>query len=223
MKTLVGFLVMLAWLPEPGGYFQLDTQAFFQLPAVGQGMNLAQPDTLLLDAALFHASNEARQANGVLPLLFDLTLYDAAASHATAMINQNFYGHENPYSPAERTVQKRVELRGLKFYAISENIGQYQTIDTPDVYGYRRNRRTRTYEYFDPRTFEPCQPFTYAGYARYAVRQWLASPRHRATLLNPHFTHLACAARLVPHPYDSRPAPFARLVQNFGQLRGSER
>jgi hypothetical protein len=44
----------------------------------------------------------------------------------------------------------------------------------------------------------------------------MASPGHRANILNTDLTYLACAARLSRNPYRSRSAPFARPVQNFG-------
>jgi uncharacterized protein YkwD len=202
-------------------YYQLTDEAFFAQPASCQLISLANPDTLLLDAALFHATNEARHHAGLPPLQYDLALYLAASSHAESMIKRKYYSHENLYSLADLTAAKRIRQRTDRFNWTAENIGQYQTIDTPEWFGVRRNARTGRYEYLDSETKQLYQPYSYADFARYAVRQWLASPHHRANLLNTAYSHVGCAGRLSPNPYVELHAPFGRLVQNFGANHGS--
>ncbi|WP_338867931.1 CAP domain-containing protein [Spirosoma sp. SC4-14] len=200
---------------ETPDYFRLTDQAFFAQSMSYQQMSLTHPDTLLLDAALFQATNEARRQAGLPVLLYDFSLYRSASLHAESMIDKQFYGHENFYSLADRTAFNRIQKQTRRFNWTAENIGQYQTIDTPEWFGVRRNKRTGQYEYLNSQTKELYQPYTYAAFARYAVQQWLHSPHHRANLLNPMFTHVGCAARLSLNPFLEQHAPYSRLVQNF--------
>jgi len=210
---LINWVTALTQTPD---YFRLTDQAFFAQSMSHQRMPLACPDTLLLDATLFQATNEARRQAGLPVFVYDFSLYRSASLHAESMIEKQFYGHENFYSLADRTALNRIQQQTRRFNWTAENIGQYQTVDTPEWFSVRRNSRTGQYEYLDSQTKQLYQPYTYAAFARYAVQQWLHSPHHRANLLNPMFTHVGCAVRLSPHPFLERHAPFGRLVQNFG-------
>ncbi len=210
---------LVQWLTSPGntpdGYL-LRSEVFLNQAISQQAIALNHPDTLLLDMALFHATNEVRKQAGLTLLQYDRSLHRAAQAHAYSMIKYNYYGHDDLYSLMELTPFRRIENQTSQFERIAENIGQYQTIDTPDWYGVRLNKGTHQYEYVNAETRQICQPYTYSGYARYAVKQWLNSAHHRANLLNPLYTHVGCAARLSANPYKERRAPFGRLVQNFG-------
>ena len=203
----------------PSGYL-LSDDVFFAQTLCQQPLTLDKPDTLLLDIAIFQATNEARRQAGLPILHYDHALYQAARNHAKSMIEHNYYGHENLYSLSELTLTKRVHIQTNRFGRMAENIGQYQTIVTPEWFGARFNAHTHRYEYIDSETKQLFGPHTYASYARYAVVQWLNSPHHRTNLLNPAYTHVGCAVQLSRNPFLERRAPFGRLVQNFGALRG---
>lgn len=198
------------------GYYGMTDEDFFALPKLQQIIPLTSPDTLLLDAAIFQASNEARRKNGIPIFTYDFSLYLSSSNHARSMIVNNFYNHRNPYSSFERTADRRIELITKRFRRTGENIGQYQTIVTKQWFNVRWDSRQRHYEFLDMDENTICQPYTYADYAHYCVRQWMESAPHRANLLNTHYTYLGCAARLSASPYQERRAPYGRLVQNFG-------
>lgn len=202
--------------PEP---YLLSDAVFFAQPGSNQLIALDKPDTLLLDVAIFQATNEARRVAGLSILQYDQGLYRAARGHAESMIRYDYIRHDDLYQLAELTTLKRVEKQTDRFGRIAENIGQYQTINTPEWYSVRFDARNQQFEYVDATSKQLYQPYSYAQYARYAVQQWLASPHHRANLLNPVFTHVGCAGRLSLHPFQQRQAPFGRLVQNFGSPR----
>ncbi|GAB3011705.1 CAP domain-containing protein [Spirosoma pulveris] len=207
---------LLARLHSPPAPYLLSDEAFFAQPISHQKMTLGKPDTLLLDVALFQATNEARRLAGLEILQYDQALYLAAQNHAVSMIKHDYTSHEDLYQLSDLNLLRRVQKQTSRFNRLAENIGQYQTIDTADWYGVRFNRRHQLYEYVNSETRQLYEPFTYAAYARYAVQQWLNSPHHRANLLNPLFTHVGCAGRLSLRPFEQRRAPFGRLVQNFG-------
>jgi len=198
------------------GYYDMSEDTFFALPNTSRLLSLSEPDTLLLDAALFHATNEARNENGLPLLKYDASLYQAASSHALSMIVNKFYGHVNPYSVLGKTADNRVRIRTKQFARVAENIGQYQTIKSNEWIRVRWNKKAARYEYFYNEDGEVCPAYTYTEFARYAVKQWMESAHHRANLLSGNYTHVGCAARLISNPYQERRAPYATLVQNFG-------
>jgi uncharacterized protein YkwD len=202
----------------PDGYLLTD-QAFFAQLTTQETLAIETPDTLLLDIALFQATNEARRVAALPILEYDRALYQAARSHAASMIEKDFYSHENFHNLSDLNPLKRIQKQANHFKVIAENIGQYETIDTPTWFGIRFNSRSQRYEYIDLESKQVYQSHTYASYARYVVKQWLNSPPHRVNLLNSKFTHVGCAGRLSSYPFQQRRAPFGRVVQNFGAQR----
>jgi uncharacterized protein YkwD len=196
--------------------YLLSDEAFFAQPVSQQVMVLEKPDSVLLDVALFQATNEARRVAGLSILQFDWALYQAARSHAESMIQYDYTSHEDLYQLSDLTLLNRVKKQTNRFGRIAENIGRYQTIDTPDWFSVRFNARRQQYEYLSSESKQLYGPYTYASYARYAVVQWLNSPHHRANLLNPLYTHVGCATRLSTNPFKQRRPPFGQVVQNFG-------
>lgn len=208
----------LTQLDSPPEQYRLNDQAFFARPAVHQLMPLDRPDTLLLDAALFQATNEARRQANLAPLHYDRFLLQAARRHVNSMIEHDFISHDDIFQLSQMTLSRRVGQYTRRFGLLAENIGQYQTIETAKQYGVRFNASSQQYEYVDLVGHQLCMPYSYAQYARYAVQQWLHSAHHRANLLSPIFTHVGCAGRLSANPYRQREAPYGRVIQNFGVL-----
>lgn len=192
---------------------------FFSMAQSRQVIPLSHPDTLFLDAAIFHASNEVRRKYGLPPFQHDFALYLASSQHATAMTFRRFFNHTNPFSPYERTAQRRVELYTKRFKRIGENIGKYQTLISGDWMVARQNPKSQEYEFLNETDRKVCRPYTYESYAHFVVEQWMASPPHRRNLLNPEYTFVGCSARLSPEPFKRREVPYASLVQNFGGER----
>ncbi len=212
------FLFVHGWLlgqDDLPAYYRMDCQAFYKLPGLLQPMNLGQPDYELLDAALFHVTNEVREKADLPSFGYSGPLHGAAVFHAQSMINLNFYDHENKTSYTYWNAANRIKAFKGDFDMTAENIAQFQTVDTPYTYCPRR-QPDGTYQYLNCDTEKPCSPYTYLAFARRAVKNWMDSPSHRANILNPKFTSLGCAARFVHNPYDHRQAPFSRPVQNFG-------
>lgn len=220
METLIVFALYLyshlSFDLHKNQYYAVDESRFFSLSKSDELIPLQNPDTLFLDAAVFHASNEVRRKNGLAPFQYDPGLYLASSGHATSMVYRMFFNHTNPYSPYERTAQRRVELYTKRFKRVGENIGKYQTLVSGDYMIARWDRSHNRYEFLNESDNKLCKPFTYAEYARFVVEQWMASTPHRNNLMNPAYTYLGCAARLSPEPYLHKKIPYASLVQNFG-------
>lgn len=128
-------------------YYAVNDQAFFAMYQILDTISIGKPDTLLLDAAIFQATNKIRRENGLPPFLHDACLYQASSRHATHMIERNFYGHNNPYSAFDKTVNNRVDLCSKRFRRIAENIGRYTTIIGQEWFAVHWIKQKERYEF----------------------------------------------------------------------------
>jgi uncharacterized protein YkwD len=196
-------------------YYAYTFQQFYSLSQIKEKIDIFQPDYTLLDAAIFHATNEVRKREGLSPLNYSKALHKAAALHATHMIELDFHSHYNEniryfYFPLDRIREfdKKVPL-------IGENIAEYPLLVSPDTYCAQR-QTDGNFTYFHCKTHEVLQVYSYIDYAKMAVDKWMNSPPHRRSILNADFQYIGCAARFSKNPYTERRLPFARLTQNFG-------
>ena len=176
------------------------------------------PNYTLLNEGLFRAANEIRVQYGLEPFLHHELLQRVAESHATQMIERNFYDHKNPYDPNQRTIMDRVNYfanNNLVFTHVGENIANYSILDTESKYCVKRLSNGNYYYYYC-QTNRRMPIMTYKTLAKAVVKGWLESKSHRENLLDPQYRYLGTTARLSPNPYKTAKAPFARLVQNFG-------
>ena len=201
--------------PDPLYYTYTFEDFFYSLPDVYKTIDIGQPDYHLLDAAIFHATNEARALENLPPLKYNQALHKAAALHATHMIDLDFHSHYNEqiryfYFPLDRVREfdKKVPL-------IGENIGEYPLMWSRETYCPERQKNGK-FIYFNCKTHKPLEIYSYIAYAKMAVDKWMNSPPHRKNILSPDFQYMGCAARFSKNPYQERKLPFARLTQNFG-------
>ncbi len=199
------------WIPSD--YQRFTPTQFFQLAAVHETINYKQLDRGLLQAALFHVTNEERIKHGLQPFEHSVTIEKVASDHAADMVKYNFYGHISTVK-GKKTISDRLALEGIKKTYFGENISssiglQYQEgrqINIPrsgGMYTYASSRR------------EVILPHTYLSYAREAIKLWMNSPPHRKNILNPDFTQLGCGAQ----SYRNREffnVPYLMGVQCFG-------
>jgi uncharacterized protein YkwD len=115
-------------------------------------------------------ANRVRVGHGLRALYYSAALEEAADEQAVHLVMINGVGHSNPV-PGEETVAARVTHLGVDPAAVAENA------------------------LMEPADYGP-PAVTYHGYAALLVAAWMDSPGHRANLLNPTFSHTACAARL---------------------------
>jgi uncharacterized protein YkwD len=196
-------------------YHFYNFEEFYRLSALYKTIDILQPDYDLLDAAIFHVTNEARREENLPPFKYSKALHEAAALHTSHMIDLDFNGHYNEknryfYFPLDRVREfdKKVPL-------IGENIGEYPLMWSNTTYCPER-QKNGNFIYFDCKTHEPLEVYSYIGYAKMAVDKWMNSPPHRKSILNPEFQYIGCAARFSRNAYKERRLPFARLTQNFG-------
>ena len=222
---MLKWLVFIWWFPILFGrsyqqthlphYYSLSWQQFEDLPEVRKIIDLQNPDYELLDAAVFQVSNKVRVKEGKKELQYLPLLHRSASYHAQAMIDLEFYDHYNLRQLSYLTPDKRITAFGGVFHYTSENIAQYDIINTGQEYCPSRLKNGR-FRYLNCETHKPYRPYTYIAYAAAVVNGWLHSPSHRKNLLSENYQYLGCAVRISKNPYQQKKVPFGRLVQNFG-------
>jgi uncharacterized protein YkwD len=221
MKYIL-FLLLLSHnlLAQPKGYYEFSSSEFLSQPAVNQPIDARNPNNFLLDAAIFHATNEQRLKHNLRVFTYNLPLHKATIVHSEAMIEQDFYSHVNSKSTTNRGLQNRVENQTREFRAMGENIAQHDIIETgkSSRFCFQPPKNNGDYLFVDCATKKPLNMMTYAVLARSIVNGWMNSPHHRENILNPQYTMMACAARLSKDPFREAKSPFARITQDLGGM-----
>ncbi|HRI81191.1 MAG TPA: CAP domain-containing protein [Opitutaceae bacterium] len=156
-----------------------------------------------LSTAILAETNRERVARGLQPLKPDLRLDRAADGHTKFLVLVGGLRHRS-FLPGRETLEDRVLAEGLRASALSENLGLLPI--RPPAIREDGERQIVDGEETDLRAEKLAVKF---------VRAWLDSPRHRANLLSPNFTHLGSAVQTglgpaaVTHVYSTQ--VFARL------------
>jgi len=183
----------------------LDTSGAFH-----ERIDFEDIDYARINAAVFHATNEARARQGVEPVRHSEILQEAAQTYARRSARRRFLAHRDPTTDRLVTPEQRVAAAGADNPMVSENLAT-----TP---GLKIASGERLYV-LDRPSFqlsrtpggEPIERHTYASFARNLVEQWMNSPGHRRNLLSKDALQLGCGAAL--YTYDGPPNFVA--VQNF--------
>ena len=145
-----------------------------------------QPDQALFNEAVLYFSNAARRQHGRAPLQQDAGLSRAAVDHAGNMARLKTHSHVLPVR-GQKKLDQRMHRQSVQFRTAAENIAMnkvYRLLGRPIATGGQGCR----FAYADTR--EPVPIHTYASLAEQAVARWLASPKHRASLLSPTYRRL---------------------------------
>jgi uncharacterized protein YkwD len=196
--------------------YEMTDEEFMAQSSVNQPIDAKNPNEDLLDAALFHATNEQRIKHNLPTFKYHSLIHKTAIGHSNDMIDQDFYNHVNPYT--RRKLEDRIFSYTIEFKRVSENIAQYDLIETGerDDFCFLIPKNDNDYIYRDCQTKKPLSMMTYAKFARHVVKGWMNSPPHRKQILEPLNTFMACSAKLSKDAYKSKRCPFARITQDFG-------
>ena len=145
-------------------YQELTDENFRDFKLFKNPINLKKIDYLLLNAAVFFVSNEARVERGLSQLEYHPNLEIMAWNHSKSMGERDFFDHFNKKDKKRRTPDHRASLAGIKNANVAENISSQG--------GY-------TYG-------------SYLELADSLVDGWIDSPPHRKTLYGPNALQLGC-------------------------------
>jgi uncharacterized protein YkwD len=214
---LILFLPNILFAQKDSLLYKMSIADFLSLPEVNRPIDVRNPNNSLLDAALFHVTNEQRIKHNLPKFKYSFPLHKATNEHAEAMINQDFYSHENPYSPANRKMTDRIFLYTWEFKEMAENIAQHDILGGIDeMYCFEIPKNNKDYVYLNCDTKKPIPMRSYAELAIAVVNGWMNSPHHRENILNSRLKCMACSGRISKNPFKTKRSPFARLTQDFG-------
>jgi len=152
------------------------------------------PDQALFNEAVLVYSNAVRRQHGRPPLELDPGLSRAAAQHAVNMARLRTHSHELPVR-GQRVLSQRIKRQSLSYRQAAENIAKdklYRLLGRPISI----SSRGCAFLYGD--TMQPVPIHTYASLAEQVVSRWLASPKHRASLLSPTYRRLGAGVGVDP-------------------------
>ncbi len=204
-------MVAQTWISTD--YNRFTPAQFFQLAAVHQTINYKKMDRGLLQAAMFHVTNQERIKHGLPAFEHSDTIEKVASDHASDMVNFQFYSHISQVK-GKQTVNDRFAREGINLKLVGENISSSIGLQYQDGRKINIPRSGGMYTYASSKR-EVILPHTYLSYAQEAVRLWMNSPSHRKSILNPDFVKMGCGASV----YGNREffnVPYLIGVQNFG-------
>jgi uncharacterized protein YkwD len=152
------------------------------------------PDQRLFNEALLLFSNAARRQYGRPPLRPDPRLSRVAVDHAGNMARLRTHSHELPVR-GQGPLAQRLHRQSLDFRLAAENIAMdkvYRLLGRPIAVG----GQGCAFTYGDTR--QPVPIHSYASLAQQVVARWLASPRHRASLLSRDYQRFGAGVGVDP-------------------------
>ena len=172
------------------------------------------PDQTLFNEAVLIYSNAVRRSHGRPPLAARPGLSRAAAEHALNMARLRTHSHELPVrGPEEARAAHQAAV--VSYRQAAENIAMdkvYRLLGRPI------SMSSRGCDFLYGDTMQPVPVHTYASLAEQVVSRWLASPKHRASLLSPTYQRLGAGVGVDP-----RGAGLRRLLPRAGLRRLSRR
>ncbi len=183
MRGLCGVLAVAAALMAAQGAAADSPRlgAKFQRPIIDGPI-----DPHLFDEAVTIHANAARRAHGQSALRRDGKLLNAAVAHARNMARLRTHSHRLPVAGEGRLAQ-RMDRNGVRYRTAAENIGMEKVLR---LLGRPISTRAAGCAFTYADTGGPVPVHTYASLAESAVARWMASPKHRASLLSPKFKRI---------------------------------
>ena len=154
-----------------------------------------KPNQALFSEAVLIYSNEARRQYGKPPLAHDPRLTKAAAGHARNMAKLRNHSHVLPVR-GQKDLKQRMKRQSVSFRKAAENIAMdkvYRLLNRP----ISMSSRGCNFIYGDTRQAVPVH--TYASLAQSVVTRWMASPKHRSSLLSAKFSRLGSGVGVDPN------------------------
>lgn len=169
-------------------YTAYNAERFFALPQVQQPLKPQAIDYKLLHAAVFYATNRARQQHDRQPFKHSPALEMAATGHSQAMTQHNFFSHTSVV-PGMESMSQRLNKAGIPAGYTAENIAQFSGLNYTAGKAVYTPATNGGYFSYTPKG-TPLRPRTYAEVGETVVQQWMDSPGHRQNILNPALNYL---------------------------------
>lgn len=165
-------------------------------------------DQQLFNEAVLYYSNAMRRQHRRAPLVPDPGLARAAAGHAQNMARLRTHAHVLPVR-GQRDLRERIRRESVSYRSAAENIAMdkvYRLLGRP----ISMSSRGCSFFYADNNQQVPIH--TYDSLAQQVVARWMASPKHRESLLSARFQRVGSGVGVDP---SGSGCGDLYLVQNF--------
>jgi uncharacterized protein YkwD len=161
-------------------WYSQSAAEFWKNQDVNQIIDPSNFNQSLLEAALFHAGNEARESKGKKALNWSPILSKSARHQSGLMAKSRKLSHTWRRPSNSRKLIDRIKLFNGNFKVSGENIAQFYLLDIPEDEEY----------YFQENAFynskkQKLTNKTYAKLAKECMQAWMNSRGHRENLLYP--------------------------------------
>ena len=133
-----GFLLFLIFLfsslavDAQEDWFSMKSEDFWKLAAVNENIIVENFNRELLEAALFHATNDTKVSKRKEQLIWNPRLHQAARHQSELMAQAQKLSHDWRKPKDSRTLKDRVDLYGGTFQSLGENIARFYILDIPE-------------------------------------------------------------------------------------------
>jgi uncharacterized protein YkwD len=194
-------------IPE---YENYSYSSFYQREDVNQTIDKDNFDSSLLEAALFYATNEARNDKKKSVFKFHPVLLKSSQIHSQQMEKHDFFDHTNKKNRRLRKLEQRIEKAGGGFSEFGENIAKVNIYNLGKKGTYFVNKEGEIVN----KQGKPLTIKTYKELAIYVVDKWMHSKGHRENILRD-YSFLACGISNLISSKDGIPEVY--ITQNFGK------
>lgn len=161
-------------------YYRLSPEEFWHLDSVNQIIDPNNFNRPLLEAALFHASNDIRKKKGKASLSYNPILHKAARHQSELMAQAQKLSHQWRSPRESSDLPKRVALFSGSFNNLGENVARIYLFDIAEDEAYFiKGDRAFYSEGLEVKNK------TYRKLAQECIAAWMNSKGHRRNLLAP--------------------------------------
>jgi len=214
-KFITGIVLMLyvsfGLVKAQDLYTEINTSNFRENPIFNQIIDTLEFQPAILNAAVFHLTNEIR-LNKKLPAIgFNDKLAEAATMHSKDMAVLGFFSHTNTQNIKHKEPKDRARIIGIKNPHIAENIiegfilkyssGDPVIVKSPGIF-------------LNPDTREHLPFHTYLTLAEVMIDSWMHSRGHKKNILSENAIQLGCGTYLY-YMSDFNNMPTVKVTQCF--------
>jgi len=170
-------------------YYEYNLDNFRKASVFNERVDTKNPNTRILDAAIFYITNEVRKKHKLPFLEYHKLLEETALLHSGNMVKQHFFDHINPKNREFKTPEDRARFIGIQNPFLAENIIESFVLD------YKSGKPVFTDgkgKFWYKKEDQPLSVHTYLSLADRMVEDWMNSPPHRSNILSKKALQLGC-------------------------------
>lgn len=195
-------------------YTNKDLSDFIDTERANMTINPDNIDVELLNALLFHLTNEQRLAHEQAVFVYHNNLKLAAEAHSKEMADKQFFSHKNRFNKKMREPSDRIFSYQDDYLSIGENIVENNLYEYSGRYlEYRILEKDGKQTLVDGAGVA-IPHASYLSLANRLMQQWMNSPPHKKNILSTDFSLLGCACAVD----DSQLIWKMKCTQNFGHI-----